>query len=253
MKRLAELFNVNLYLVSQVNPHVIPFAVRKQWRLMSLGGALVHLCSYCGDQLRHNIMLLWRHAERVIPYVNRLTIIPTAFGQTYVGDITIIPFTRLSDYTHIVTNPTPQRLREMTRITELLTWRKMAEIRNSCDIEVALDSCVRIMRAKLLRSSEMTVEQGTSLLSNRLASWAPEQFELMNKMVAPQDSTYTITRSSSLGADTERVAFIRRIAKVASVADFADDVLASNGVAPADMNLPGSHDQSEDISDTFIS
>lgn len=43
----------------------------------------------------------------------------------------------------------------MARATEILTWRRMAEIKNACDIEVALDSCVRIMRAALMMSSEV--------------------------------------------------------------------------------------------------
>lgn len=157
MKRLAELFNVNMYIVSQVNPHVIPFAVRKEWRVRSIGGVLVHLCTYLGEQLRHTIMLLFQNATLVLPAFGRLTIIPAAFGQTYTGDITILPDFRPSDYLFLLSNPTPERLQDCTRRTEVLTWRKLAEVKHACEIEFALDACVRYMRGAILMSNEVTM------------------------------------------------------------------------------------------------
>lgn len=53
-------------------------------------------------------MLIWKNAKLIIPAVKHLSIIPTAFNQDYMGDITIVPHICLRDYLNMVSNPTPE-------------------------------------------------------------------------------------------------------------------------------------------------
>ncbi|SPR00906.1 unnamed protein product (mitochondrion) [Plasmodiophora brassicae] len=277
MKRLAELFNVNMYIVSQVNPHVIPFAVRKEWRVRSIGGVLVHLCTYLGEQLRHTIMLLFQNATLVLPAFGRLTIIPAAFGQTYTGDITILPDFRPSDYLFLLSNPTPERLQDCTRRTEVLTWRKLAEVKHACEIEFALDACVRYMRGAILMSNEVPFEHGAAILGNRLNSWAPDQFAQVTDAPGPDGAGATLTSSSARSVSSDGFAMPgsdsaahRVLARSGSAGtpvavhqhggpghaalDFhlQNHVLSARGIHVDDLALPASHDASEDVSDSYI-
>jgi hypothetical protein len=65
---------------------------------------------YCADQLRHNIMVMWKNAKLVIPAMQYLSVIPTLFNQDYFGDITVVPRFRLQDYYMMLSNPSPELL-----------------------------------------------------------------------------------------------------------------------------------------------
>ena len=51
MRRLAELFNVNHFIVSQVNPHVLPL-VRPFLNIRKRHGIIASLITYLGNELR---------------------------------------------------------------------------------------------------------------------------------------------------------------------------------------------------------
>lgn len=105
MMRLSELFNVNHFIVSQVNPHVVPFLDRDLKNTPSKRFVRTAL-SLARSELIHRL-------DQLI----ELDIFPTflyktkqIFSQKYGGDITIIPNVKLHDYISLMSNPSQEGL-----------------------------------------------------------------------------------------------------------------------------------------------
>ncbi|PWY93517.1 patatin-domain-containing protein [Aspergillus sclerotioniger CBS 115572] len=151
MNRLSEMFNVNHFIVSQVNPHVVPFLPKDdgpdrrvqasftapRWLL-----AMTHLAK---DELLHRMTVM-----------SELGIFPTHFTKTvsivnqrYFGDINIYPEIQLSQVPVMLKNPTTEFMLNACLSGERATWPKLGRIRNHCAIELALDSAIQEMRARV--------------------------------------------------------------------------------------------------------
>jgi TAG lipase/steryl ester hydrolase/phospholipase A2/LPA acyltransferase len=145
MTRLSELFNVNHFIVSQVNPHVIPFSTIG-WQ----GNLLTKLIHYLKAELKHygaNIASL----GLPIPGISFFAI----FTQKYEGDITIKPLkTNFKNFQGLLSNPTRAKVAAAIREGERKTWRHLSMIRNHCDIEFTLNECVNEVKRQLYQRME---------------------------------------------------------------------------------------------------
>jgi TAG lipase/steryl ester hydrolase/phospholipase A2/LPA acyltransferase len=101
---MSELFNVNTFIVSQVNPHVIPF-------LTIDGGGILEsnirnkfaktIKALIGNEIKHWINQL--SALGLLPsFLLRITHLVT---QQYKGHITIVPNVKIKNYLKILSNP----------------------------------------------------------------------------------------------------------------------------------------------------
>ncbi|KAK6329805.1 hypothetical protein TWF730_006104 [Orbilia blumenaviensis] len=159
MTRLAEMFNVNHFIVSQVNPHVIPFLEKEPakpinpqdngssesrgfeaWKSTFVSLAM-------GEAL-HRINLL---TEMGI-FPTSLTKAKSILSQKYAGDITIFPEVPLIDLQKLIKNPTPEFMIEAGLRGERATWPRLSRIKNCCAIELALDRCIHQLRTKVVFS-----------------------------------------------------------------------------------------------------
>lgn len=159
MTRLAEMFNVNHFIVSQVNPHVVPFLVKdedaigeevkKSTSTMAPGptwlNSLSHLAK--GEAL-HRMHIL---ADFGI-FPNILTKTVSVLSQKYSGDITIFPEISYADFPRMLSNPTQEFMRQAMLSGERATWPKLSIIKNHCAIELALDDAVQKLRARVVFS-----------------------------------------------------------------------------------------------------
>ena len=159
MTRLAELFNVNHFIVSQVNPHVVPFLVKEEDSIAQDGQqststvaagptwlhSLTHLAK--GEAL-HRMHLM---AELGI-FPNTLTKAVSVLSQKYSGDITIFPEISYADFPRMLSNPTPEFMMQAQLSGERATWPKLSRIKNHCAIELALDDAVQKLRARVVFS-----------------------------------------------------------------------------------------------------
>ena len=159
MTRLAEMFNVNHFIVSQVNPHVVPFLIRdedaigeevKKARSSITPGptwfnSLSHLAR---SEALHRMHTLADFG--VLP--NILTKTVSVLSQKYSGDITIIPEISYADFPRMLSNPTPEFMQQATLCGERATWPKISIIKNHCAIELALDNAVQKLRARVVFS-----------------------------------------------------------------------------------------------------
>lgn len=155
MTRLAEMFNVNHFIVSQVNPHVVPFLEKAEEDIAAeaqssspgrtAGPGWMHtLTNLAKSEALHRMQVL---AEMgVMP--NALSKVRSVLGQRYSGDITIFPRLSYVNFPLVLTNPTTDFMLQAMLSGEKATWPKLTEIRNHCAIELALDDAVHRLMAK---------------------------------------------------------------------------------------------------------
>ncbi|KAF3938768.1 hypothetical protein ABW19_dt0201131 [Dactylella cylindrospora] len=162
MTRLAEMFNVNHFIVSQVNPHVVPFLEKEPLQPIhseSSGDSRTGyeawkstFVSLAMGEALHRINVL---AEMGI-FTTSLTKAKSILSQKYAGDITIFPEVPLVDLQKLIKNPTPEFMIEASLRGEKATWPRLSRIRNCCAIELALDRCIHQLRTKVVFSGSPT-------------------------------------------------------------------------------------------------
>lgn len=143
-QRIAELFNVNHFIVSQVNPHVTPFLERMPARKRSsrlnslLKSALFLLHSEVCFRLQQLISLGWF-------WPRQLHHLLAVLSQKYDGDITILPEMVAADLGNLFTDPTMERIVKSIRRGERATWPLLSVINNQCKVELYLDQLLSAM------------------------------------------------------------------------------------------------------------
>lgn len=152
MTRLSEMFNVNHFIVSQVNPHVVPFLPKEigpqndgsdgssiipKWM-----NTMTHLAK---DEMLHRMNVL----SELGVFPTSMTKFASIVNQKYHGDINIYPELISSNFPRLLENPTTEFMMAACLSGERATWPRLSRIRNHCAIELALDSAIQHMRAKV--------------------------------------------------------------------------------------------------------
>ena len=159
MTRLAEMFNVNHFIVSQVNPHVVPFLLKEEDSISEQaqksaastpsGPSWLHSATHLAkDEALHRM----RTMAEIGIFPNALTKAISVLSQKYSGDITIFPEISYNDFPRMLSNPTPELMENAMLCGERATWPKLSRIRNHCAIELALDDAVQKLRARVVFS-----------------------------------------------------------------------------------------------------
>ncbi|KAH7018383.1 acyl transferase/acyl hydrolase/lysophospholipase [Microdochium trichocladiopsis] len=160
MTRLAEMFNVNHFIVSQVNPHVAPFLAREDAHGHGDGKSpqqpdstgdsdwLYSVTALAKGEALHRMQLM---GEMGI-FTNFVSKLQAMLSQKYSGDINIFPAVGVFDLPRILKNPTPSFMERMGLLGERGTWPLLSRIRDRCAIEIALDNAVHALRARVVFS-----------------------------------------------------------------------------------------------------
>jgi len=142
MTRLSELFNVNHFIISQVNPHVVPFVNSTK---QATGTVWQKVKFVTLKEVNHRITQL-----------SEIGLLPRLFNtllnvldQNYSGDINIVPDLGLYDYSHLLSNPTPQFFEHCLKCSERNTWELLSMIKEHCAISKALEDGVQQLRSLL--------------------------------------------------------------------------------------------------------
>ena len=173
MTRLAEMFNVNHFIVSQVNPHVVPFLAKDEKLVgqeppnpsVAVGGYgwLDNLSHLAKSEALHRMRTL---AELgVLP--NLLTKTVSVLSQKYSGDITIFPDISYADFPRMLSNPTPEYMHLAMLSGQRATWPKLSVIKNHCAIELALDDAVQKLRTRVVFSDEEVDSRAANRISKQ--------------------------------------------------------------------------------------
>ncbi|KAI1100844.1 patatin-domain-containing protein [Jackrogersella minutella] len=159
MTRLAEMFNVNHFIVSQVNPHVVPFLAKDDVS-NPLSGARHEMVYQEESDWLHKITTLAKsEALHRMQFMAEIGIFPTLvsklrsiLSQKYSGDINILPAMGIWDLPKVLKNPTTEFMMRSCLLGERATWPKLSRIRDRCAIELALDRAVHALRARVVFS-----------------------------------------------------------------------------------------------------
>ncbi|ORY86201.1 putative esterase of the alpha-beta hydrolase superfamily, partial [Protomyces lactucae-debilis] len=141
--RLSELFNVDHFIVSQVNPHVTIFLPKATHDLQSAHW----LPRMVVDEVLHYTDVLM--ALGVAPsFAQRLAGI---LKQRYIGDITILPQKPLlAGLYRLLTNPDPEFMLDASARGQYATWEQLPIIRNHLQIEMTIDNTLHALRLALV-------------------------------------------------------------------------------------------------------
>jgi len=142
-RRLSRLQNVNHFIVSQTNPHVLPLL-----RLSQRRGMLPFAAGVGGRLLRAQGTSVLDIAQQVglaTPLGPLLSSAHALLNQDYGGDIDIHPRFDAGLYAKMISNVGPETLRRFILEGERATWPRLAIVRNQTAISRALEKCVEAL------------------------------------------------------------------------------------------------------------
>lgn len=141
MKRLGRLFNVNHFVVSQANPHAVPFLVSRHSRGPVALAADLALSS-ARSQTAQTLKVLQARVSNP-QWHNVLEHGRLLAEQDYKGDINIHPPLSGWMYRNILSNPSIEDLKRYIRMGEQATWPMIAQIRNQMRVPMAVASALK--------------------------------------------------------------------------------------------------------------
>lgn len=143
IERLMHLYDVNYTIVSQTNPHIVPFLDRQPYQDRTSLSQLPY------KWLKAEIKF---HGKALTDYVRKNAeseLVRQVSGQLYAmmdqrynGDVTIAPHYKLAHYARVMSNPTPEFVRELMLQGERATWPKLSMIKTHAKISNTLESCI---------------------------------------------------------------------------------------------------------------
>jgi len=152
MQRLGELYNVNHHIVSQTNPHVLPF--------VSDNSKKDGWTSFLKRMAKTEVQYRSKQVLQLATYSVHPGIIKQALDgalalvkQQYYGDVTIYPKIRIKNYLHLLSNLTTEEYQESVLAGERATWPKIAMLRDQTTIGQTMENCiVRLKRQRHRRN-----------------------------------------------------------------------------------------------------
>ncbi|MBF0100734.1 MAG: DUF3336 domain-containing protein [Desulfobacterales bacterium] len=141
MMRISRIHNVNHFIVSQANPHVLPFITHRHEK--GIVPFLKHLFS----------SMIHAHTAELLEVARDMTgnqswrpLLDKAYAiskQTYLGDINIhFPFNPLL-YRKIASNPSPKDLDMYIKLGERATWPRISAIRDQTRISHVFEQIIQ--------------------------------------------------------------------------------------------------------------
>ena len=168
---LERLFNVNNFIVSQVNPHVVPFLQREDDKPVAKASQ--------PGWIRHGLSIARANALYALDNVKDhrapnffLKSGHSILSQKYTGDITILPDISWVKWSEVLANPSHEFIMTAVKHGERATWPKLDRIRNHLLIELALDRGIKHIHAMLIGSNRL--EQNGAILQRTPSSTRSE-------------------------------------------------------------------------------
>ena len=138
-KRLSRIYGVNHFIVSQVNPHVFPFVTDPRrdtdvWSIVKTAGSRTAREWLNAGAALFEKPLSWN------PTISRMTNAGLSIiNQDYVGDINILPNTRLFNPMKLLAHKSTDEVKHLIAMGERATWPKIEMIRIQTRIGRTLD------------------------------------------------------------------------------------------------------------------
>ncbi len=147
MLRLARLHNVNHYIVSQVNPHVVPFLAQLDREARGGRGLAPLARDLVRNGSRGALQLARKHLD---PYGGGRVInkIDNIVRQRYSGDINIYPQFGQQRVSRVFSNPSDADIQAYIRQGERATWPGIERIRLQTRISRTFEDCIRLLKER---------------------------------------------------------------------------------------------------------
>ena len=155
---LARVFNASFTVVSQVNPHIVPFFYDNRG---TAGRAVEHLggkgwrggfLSAFLERVLKQDMKKWLHIMdefRLLPPIFGTDFSRLFLGQNF-GNVTVVPKLMFRDYLNLVSDPdTTQKMNHYLINGARMTFPKLAIIEDRMRIEIALEKALETVTARL--------------------------------------------------------------------------------------------------------
>lgn len=185
LKALNLHFNVRFSIVSQVNPHINIFFFSSRG---SVGRPVTHRRGrgwrggFLGSALEQYLKL---DLHKWLKVLRHLELLPRPLGQDwselwlqrFSGTITIWPKSIPSDFVHILSDPTPQRLARMIHVGQQSAFPKLKFIANRSKLEYVIQQGRRQYRPRGTRDGDLAnvlSEDDLRSLLKRTKSGGPE-------------------------------------------------------------------------------
>ncbi len=138
-KRLARVYGVNHFIVSQVNPHVFPFVTDIGAEKTVLNTLRQTAKNTTREWINAGASLLEKPLS-VSPAISRLTNVALGIiNQDYVGDINILPDNRLFNPLKVLAHRSVDEIMQLIKMGERSTWPKLEQIRVQTKISRTID------------------------------------------------------------------------------------------------------------------
>ena len=147
MKRISRLFNVNHYIVSQANPHVVPFmSMKHNADLRTIGFELA--VSLASHQAQSVVKTLKKRLENKTGGLTAKHL-NTLLSQNYLGDINIHPPFNPILYSKMLSNPDEKDLLTYIKLGEKSVWNKIKLIKDQTLLKRTFHACIKHLERKL--------------------------------------------------------------------------------------------------------
>lgn len=165
IRRLSRLYGINHSIVSQTNPHVVPFMSRSEkfkqgflpitrtWARQTMAMNASFVLNLLHNRVESNDLGLWVDKVRGV------------LMQKYDGDINIIPPRKPLNILRVLSNPSVEDVREYIQVGERTTWPRIDMINNTTMISRTFRDCMR-------RLNEQNTAYLTALAHNPAAEEA---------------------------------------------------------------------------------
>lgn len=148
-RRLMRLYNVNYFIASQVNPHIVPLLASEEKRKEK-----AKLSSLPRRVIKTQARMLGMGTLQVLHDNTRNELMRqalshgyTMISQSYHGDCTISPGGYTAEhYRHVLQNPTKESIIWFRKQGERATWPRIEQVRLHSQVSNTLRNCIRKLR-----------------------------------------------------------------------------------------------------------
>eukprot|EP00835_Amoeboradix_gromovi_P006119 NODE_665_length_5410_cov_0.165317.p2 type:complete len:524 gc:universal NODE_665_length_5410_cov_0.165317:155-1726(+) len=160
MQRISEMFNVNQFIVCQVNPHVVPFLSKS-----IIKSRFRHICESIMNLIFQEIKLRVKQVQEFTPLPSLLRKVFGIVDQQYTGDMTITPNIPFIDYLKMLNNPSADFLLKCVLRGEESTWEQIPLAQNLLKVEIKLDELLQELRQQLFTTSVHPLRQNKKMIT----------------------------------------------------------------------------------------
>ena len=163
MLRLRRLHNVNHFVVSQTNPHVIPFLTNHLPGQSGLAGAAREFAMSTVRQQARNALNFTRSTLPPGGLRSHVENVSSILEQDYRGHVTIFPERTLWRFARVTANPNLQDVKRFILEGERASWARMSMIRNQVAIGQTLERCVARLERRAGGLDRRRIQRSPSL------------------------------------------------------------------------------------------